>query len=406
MSHVEDRWYKTVPGPDGKPVKEPRARCNAGKRWRVRYETPDGDERSRSFDKKGTAEAFKIEVDAALQRGTYIDPDAGRVSLRRHVWSWAEAQSWDANTRQNYEQRIRNHIEPGLGKKTLAQLAASPSTITAWLKGRPVSARYAAQILDTLSACLDAAVDDGLIARNPCRVASVKRPRADRRKVTPWTGGQVASAQAGMPDRYQAMADVGAGLGLRQGEILGLPVTAVEFLRKRVYVRVQVRRIGGRLVFAPPKGGKERHVPMPQAVSLALAAHIERFPAREVTLPWKDPDGKPRTERLVFTNTHGRALGSNYVNSSIWRPARIAAGLPDTRDNGMHALRHRYASVLLAGGVDINRLSAYLGHASAAFTLSVYCHLMPSDDDQALRAVESALAIEAPSDNRHNAEHG
>lgn len=256
MSHVEDRWYKTVPGPDGKPVKEPRARCNAGKRWRVRYETPDGDERSRSFDKKGTAEAFKIEVDAALQRGTYIDPDAGRVSLRRHVWSWAEAQSWDANTRQNYEQRIRNHIEPGLGKKTLAQLAASPSTITAWLKGRPVSARYAAQILDTLSACLDAAVDDGLIARNPCRVASVKRPRADRRKVTPWTGGQVASAQAGMPDRYQAMADVGAGLGLRQGEILGLPVTAVEFLRKRVYVRVQVRRIGGRVCSRHRKAAK------------------------------------------------------------------------------------------------------------------------------------------------------
>ena len=58
----------------------------------------------------------------------------------------------------------------------------------------------------------------------------------------------------------------------------------------------------------------------------------------------------------------------------------------------MHQLRHHYASVLLAGGIDIRRLSEYLGHHDPAFTLSTYAHLMPDDEDRAPRLIEAALA--------------
>ena len=44
---------------------------------------------------------------------------------------------------------------------------------------------------------------------------------------------------------------------------------------------------------------------------------------------------------------------------------------------GPHQLRHFYASVLLAGGVDIKALSEYLGHHDPAMTLRIYAHLMP-----------------------------
>ena len=82
MSHIEDRWFRTATV-DGRQVKEPKARNGIGLRWRVRYENPDGDERSESFAKKADADRFKTEVDAAIQRGTYHDPDAGRISLRK-----------------------------------------------------------------------------------------------------------------------------------------------------------------------------------------------------------------------------------------------------------------------------------------------------------------------------------
>ena len=43
-----------------------------------------------------------------------------------------------------------------------------------------------------------------------------------------------------------------------------------------------------------------------------------------------------------------------------------------TRMEGIHQLRHYYASVMLAGGVSIKELAEYLGHSDPAFTLRVY----------------------------------
>jgi integrase len=54
-----------------------------------------------------------------------------------------------------------------------------------------------------------------------------------------------------------------------------------------------------------------------------------------------------------------------------------------TRREGIHQLRHYYASVMLAGGVSIKELAEYLGHADPAFTLRVYAHLLPSSHDRA-----------------------
>lgn len=55
-------------------------------------------------------------------------------------------------------------------------------------------------------------------------------------------------------------------------------------------------------------------------------------------------------------------------------------------------MRHYYASVLLAGGVDIKALSEYLGHHDPGFTLRIYAHLMPSAEGRARKAIEDALA--------------
>ncbi|HEV2375329.1 MAG TPA: tyrosine-type recombinase/integrase [Streptosporangiaceae bacterium] len=68
------------------------------------------------------------------------------------------------------------------------------------------------------------------------------------------------------------------------------------------------------------------------------------------------------------------------------------AGAPATREDGFHALRHHFASVLLHDGVDIRALAEYLGHADPGFTLRVYTHLMPSAPDRMRAAVDRALS--------------
>ncbi|MEI8406419.1 MULTISPECIES: tyrosine-type recombinase/integrase [unclassified Kribbella] len=58
----------------------------------------------------------------------------------------------------------------------------------------------------------------------------------------------------------------------------------------------------------------------------------------------------------------------------------------------MHALRHYYASITLADGVNIKELAEYLGHGDPGFTLRLYTHMLPSSHERARKAVDSRLS--------------
>lgn len=258
------------------------------------------------------------------------------------------------------------------------------------MRGLAVAPSYAKVILTTLSTCLNAAVDDGLIAKNPCHARSVKPPKVDERKIQPWESQRVAAIRRALHRRFQAMADCGAGLGMRQGEVLGLGLDDIDFLRRVVHVRRQVKIVGSRLVFGPPKGGKEREVPLPDEVGLRLAAHIAEHPPAGVTLPLQAPGGKPVTANLVFTTPGGQAINRNQWNDAAWKPALKIAGVPSGRDAGFHQLRHHFASTALFGGCDIRALADWLGHADPGFTLKVYSHMMAAAPDKLRQAIDAA----------------
>jgi hypothetical protein len=94
--HIQDLWYS--PGPrGGKP--RPTVRHGKGRRWKARYLDPDGRERSKSFARKQDAENFLATTGADMLRGTYLDPDAGKITLRKYAQQWMASRSWDASTR-------------------------------------------------------------------------------------------------------------------------------------------------------------------------------------------------------------------------------------------------------------------------------------------------------------------
>ncbi len=359
--------------------------------YQVRYRDPAGMQRARQFVRKAAADQFAASVETDKVRGSYIDPKAGRMTLQDYGAAWLSAQTFDPSTREAVELRLRLHVYPTLGATALAALR--PSQVQAWLRGlqQVLAPRYVRVIFANLSAVLAAAVDDERIVRNPCRAASVKPPAAPSGKVVPWTPEQVAAVRHGLPSRYRAMVTLAAGCGLRQGEVFGLAVDDVDFLRGLVHVRRQVKLLGGRPVFAPPKGRKVRDVPLPESVALDLAAHLQAWPAVPIDLPWEDVSGAPRRVGLLLSTRETTALQRNYVNAKIWKPALVAAGIEPSRENGMHALRHFYASVLLDAGESIRALAEYLGHADPGFTLRVYTHLMPASEERTKRAVDQAL---------------
>jgi integrase len=361
--------------------------------YRVHWRDEDGRQRCKSFEKHADAKTLRDTINNANNRGESYDPNAGKVKLRDYAEQWLDAQTFNASTREGVAQRLRVHIYPTLGDRELRTI--KPSAIQALIRklDQHLASSYVRVIVGHLNTVLAAAVDDEEITKNPCRAGSVKLPRPDKRNVVPWTVEQLDAVRVAMPPRYAATVDIGAGLGMRQGEIFGLAKEDVDFLRRVVHVKRQVKIVGNTLVFALPKGDKERDVPLPDTIALRLSAHLQAFPPTGVRLPWKTPDGKPVTAQLVFTTDSGDALNRNACNRIVWKPALRLAGVPATRDNGMHVLRHSYASALLEDGVSIKALADYLGHSDPGFTLRTYTHLMPSTEDRARHAIDRALMM-------------
>jgi len=130
---------------------------------------------------------------------------------------------------------------------------------------------------------------------------------------------------------------------------------------------------------------------LPESVGLMLSAHLAAHHAHEVTLPWREPGKNLVTARLIFTSQRGGAVNRNSFNHA-WRAALDAAGIPRGRENGYHVLRHTFASSALAAGVDVKTLSEALGHHSAAFTLSVYAHMVKDAPDRMRAALDAMFA--------------
>ncbi|MBW3643354.1 MAG: site-specific integrase [Actinobacteria bacterium] len=377
MAHVQDLWEKTV---RGRRVRT--SRYGKGNRWQARYLDPDGHERTRTFARKQDAERFVVTVRADVLRGAYVDPDAGKVTFAEFAVRWLAAQTFDESSREATELRLRLHASRHFGHRELRTI--KPSVIQAWLRRlqQELAPGYVRTVFTNVSSVFNAAVDDGLITSNPCRAGSVKLPKREQRKIEPWPIEQVEAVLAALPDRYRTAGVVAAGCGLRQGEVFGLRVRDIDFLRRQLHVEQQVKLLGGRVMLAPPKGGKTRTVPLPDAVGAELAKHLSGWPAQGAD--------------LVFTSREGNPINRNHFNPYTWKPALQAAGVPPTRGNGMHALRHFYASVLIDAGESVRAVADYLGHADPGFTLRVYAHLFPSSEERARKAVDRLLTGQGP----------
>ncbi|MEW1722182.1 site-specific integrase [Streptomyces sp. NPDC093109] len=392
--HIQDRWFKTETSTNGKTTRVKTDRHGTGMRYRARYIGPDGTEKSKSFpDKqKRLAEKWLSGIEADMSRGQYIDPRAGRLTVRQHGERWLASLTMDPSTYVSTETRIRLHVLPHLGSRSLDSLRAIH--IREWLRkleDAGLAPAYQRVIFANLNAMLAAAVDDLLIPHNPCRSSSVKAPKPEPRRIVPWGPARVLAARSALPERYRAMVDLAGGCGMRQGEVLGLAVDDVDFAEGVVHVVRQVKLIAGRQVFALPKGGKTRTVPLPESVARVLDAHIAQHPPVAVTLPWRAVDGPPVSVSVLFRNAEGRPVNRYAFNEKAWRPALDKACIPRGRENGMHALRHFYASVLLDAGESIKALSEYLGHHDPGFTLRTYTHLMPASEKRTREAVNRAF---------------
>jgi site-specific recombinase XerD len=177
----------------------------------------------------------------------------------------------------------------------------------------------------------------------------VRQPRHKRLPVPiAWEDGHRLIAALRKPS-YRLCCSLMLALGLRIGDVLALTVQSIDS------TQMIVRVIG--------KGNKERVLPLPQTLLVAL----RRF--------WLTH----RHRRLLFPNRRGTAPLCVKSLRHAFTKARDSLGIK--KNITPHSLRHGFATHLLENGVDIRVVQMLLGHASLSST-QIYTHLTkPMCDD-------------------------
>jgi integrase/recombinase XerC len=231
-------------------------------------------------------------------------------------------------------------------------LALRASDFRAWL-----AARHQRGLARTSTARALAAVRsfyrflDRHHGRHNPALAALRTPRLPRRLPRPLSCGQAAelveTAPALAKSDWLAKRDVALllllyGAGLRIGEALSLSRGVLS--RTPDVLRTLV---------VTGKGGKQRLVPVLPVIGEALADYV-------AACPFSLAPGDP-----LFVGVRGKRLQDGVVRRQV-RDLRRLLGLPESATP--HALRHSFATHLLAGGADLRTIQELLGHASLSTT--------------------------------------
>lgn len=418
MAVVVDRWHLSRPRSDATPCAVHSSRTRTlvpskdhghGRQWQVRYRVGKK-QLKESYARKRDADARAAAVETDLNRGEFIDRKAGQETFRIVAERWRTAAIHRPSTESSVRQRLETHVYPTFGECPIADIR--PSEIQAWIKGRseilaPVSLRNTYAIIVTV---MRSAVVDGIMRSSPCD--GVKLPSRRRVEVVPPSDAAVlALIDAPTNMRERALVLLAAASGLRQGELFGLEVEHLDFLRREVRVTQQLCCVTGRgaagLFIGPPKTHEgNRSVPLAKAAVEAVAAYLAQFPAQEVEVIDRTDPRKPtkRMARLIFPNAEGRPIQRSPWSRSwsvVVRRANVAleaAGVEDRVPPGttLHDLRHYYASLLIKHRESVKTVQKRLGHSKPSITLDTYTHLWLDDEDTTRAAIEAVLGDVPP----------
>jgi integrase len=433
MARVKDLWFSEVPVKDaeGKTVRDAQGRPvtekkktkkhpdNGGskdaKRWLACWDGTDGKEKTRTFEKKATAEKYATSMEADALRGIrYADPKLGAITVREY----GETKFMPAmlhlrpNSADTYASHLKNHVYPTLGARRIGTITRTDvqSFVTA------ISAKLAPSTTETvyavLRAMMQAAVDDDpqVIPVNPC--TRINLPKVTRRVVEPLSAAAVMALHRAISPRYRVAVALGAGLGLREGEAFGLTVPRVDFLRRKVQVLTQAQR--GQLGADLKTDASARTIPADDWVLQQITSHMQRYGTG--------------VGEVTITNRVGKVARRNAFGDS-WRnavmDARTCGKEPaERREEGkcgekecadpahclakgtrFHDLRHFYASTLIAANLNPKVIQVRLGHATIAETMDTYAHLFPESEELGRGAIDAILSsVPVPSEDENGPE--
>ena len=356
-----------------------RRRLQSGEfRYDLRYRT-GSKITTETFRRRKDAEARQRKLEADELAGILLDPKQGRVGFETYANDWLKTRLVKGRplapmTVEGYRGLLRRNLVPHFQDMPLLQI--TPDRVRDWYAKVASGAgqSQAAKSYSLLRAILNTAVEEDLIARNPCRIRGAGNEQSDERPLV--EAGFVMELAEAIDPNLRALVLLAGFAGLRTGEMLGLRRRDIDVLRRQATVRLQAQQLIGRRVVREPKSeAGRRTVALPLVVVEGLKLHLSEYVS-------------PSGDAFVFVGPRGKPLLRNVL-SRRWRPACRAVGAPERLR--IHDLRH-HAATLAARmpGITTKEVMARIGHSSSRAAL-IYQHATKERDHAVAAYIDDAV---------------
>ncbi|MGI8726750.1 MAG: tyrosine-type recombinase/integrase [Solirubrobacterales bacterium] len=334
---------------------------------------------SKTFADPVAAKGWRAEMEVHLARRGSLA--SGMMSIREAAEEWfagidsgvLRARGGDIykpSTVRNYRVALDLRLLPSLGEHRLRDLGRGDvQRLVDGMVADGLDASTVRNSIMPLRSIYRWATTRELADHNPTRELEMPAVRSRRdRIVSIEEGWKLVEA---VPLRDRAIWATAMLAGLRLGELWALSWDDVDFERRLVHVRHAFDQLDGGTFQRGKSKAAHRRVPLVGD----LHQEFKQLAARS----WREGLvlGIDSVRRFPVKGVHRRA-----------KKAWLEAGLQPVT---LHEMRHSYASMLIAAGVNAKAISQYMGHASVATTYDLYGHLMPDAEIQSGERIDAYI---------------
>lgn len=352
--------------------------------WAAAITLPNGKRKVKTSKLQKTVKDWLVKERGKIQDGNYLSDDRITVGafLTRYLEDYGK-RSLRVTTLQGYQAVIQKHIIPELGSIRLVALRADQiNHLLAKELEAGKSPRFVEYVHGILKRSLNLAVRWGLLTKNPALLVSP--PKVKFKIPNTWSADQLQKFLEHIKaDRWAGIYYL-ACVGMRKGEILGLPLKALDLDEGKLMVIQTIQFVPGQgILTLEPKTDKSRRlIRLPEFVRKALKDHLLRREILAQNANWKESG-------LVFTTDIGTPISPRNMLRHF-KTKLTEAGLPNIR---FHDLRHSVASILLEKNTHPKLVSELLGHSSINLTLSTYSHIINPMNTVVADTLDGAIKV-------------
>lgn len=317
-----------------------------GVSYQVKWRREDGTQGSRTFPTKKEATVFDAQVtlDDGDARGITTEQRKVTFATVAEIWTGLKDFSHSTNTKRRRNQILRLHVLPELGRMPIRSIKTSHlRTLVASWQRKGLAPYTIRNHIANIRPIFKLAVNDGLIAKDPCQGLELDRPSG--RNPVVLDSEQCQVLLGAVSDHYRRTFYTLLATGLRIGELFNLKVGDVDFRTKTLTIRESKTAKGIREIDLSENDLKV----LKEQISSLSDSH--------------DHDS------VLFQSPNGKTLHYRNVVERVLKTVIKETGLPRFT---FHDLRRTHATMLVAAGIDPKVVQQRMGHESIETTLKYY----------------------------------